>query len=151
MGQILSILWEMLSILWEICYVIVTFRNHSSPPPSTTILERFSGKKFLTTWAQSEKVGQISFRPPNFFLPVRPWLQYFSGPYINYIFKMQRYVTRYAYAFCYQRVLCAYCNQEIRSVNDTLVYLKSQSEKLFPLTRRCFQLLLTVRPITIGI
>jgi hypothetical protein len=22
--------------------------------------------------AQSEKVGQISFRPPNFFLPVRP-------------------------------------------------------------------------------
>ena len=24
--------------------------------------------------AQSEKVGQISFRPPNFFLPVRPWL-----------------------------------------------------------------------------
>ena len=61
---------------------------------------------------------------------------------------MQRYVTRYAYAFCYQRVLCAYCNQEIRSVNDALVYLKSRSEKLFPLTRGCFQLLLTVRPIT---
>ena len=28
---------------------------------------------FGTGWAQSEKVGQISFRPPNFFLPVRPW------------------------------------------------------------------------------
>jgi hypothetical protein len=27
---------------------------------------------FLTTRAQSEKVGQISFHPPNFFLPVRP-------------------------------------------------------------------------------
>ena len=26
----------------------------------------------MTTRAQSEKVGQISFRPPNFFLPVRP-------------------------------------------------------------------------------
>ena len=38
--------------------------------------------------------------------------------------------------------------QEIRSVNDALVYLKSRSEKLFPLTRRCFQLLLIVRPIT---
>jgi hypothetical protein len=28
---------------------------------------------FGTGRAQSEKVGQISFRPPNFFLPVRPW------------------------------------------------------------------------------
>ena len=27
---------------------------------------------FGTGRAQSEKVGQISFRPPNFFLPVRP-------------------------------------------------------------------------------
>jgi hypothetical protein len=49
MGQILSILWEILSILWEICYLIGIFRNHSNftnffPPP------------------------------PNFFLPVRPWL-----------------------------------------------------------------------------
>jgi hypothetical protein len=39
----------------------------------TIILESFSGKFFLTTRAQSEKVGQISFRRPNFFLPVRPW------------------------------------------------------------------------------
>ena len=70
MGQILSILWEILSILWEMCYLIGIFRNHSfPPPPSTTILESFSGKCFLTTRAQSEKVGQISFRPPNFFLP----------------------------------------------------------------------------------
>ena len=30
---------------------------------------------FGTGRAQSEKVGQISFRPPNFFLPVRPWLR----------------------------------------------------------------------------
>ena len=36
---------------------------------------------------------------------------------------------------------------EIRSVNDALA-LKSRSEKLFPLTRLCFQLLLIVRPIT---
>ena len=29
--------------------------------------------QFFRDWsAQSEKVGQISFRPPNFFLPVRP-------------------------------------------------------------------------------
>ena len=34
---------------------------------------------------------------------------------------------------------------EIRSVNDAL---KSRSEKLFPLTRRCFQLFFIVRPIT---
>ena len=63
----LSILWEILSTLWEICYLIGIFRNHSSlpppPPPSTTILESFSEKFLLTTWAQSEKVGQISFRP----------------------------------------------------------------------------------------
>ena len=39
------------------------------------------------------------------------------------------------------------CNQEIRSVNDALA-LKSRSEKLFPRTRRCFQLLLIVSPIT---
>ena len=39
---------------------------------TTTILGSFSGKFFLTTRAQSEKVGQISFRPPIFFLPVRP-------------------------------------------------------------------------------
>ena len=64
--------------LWEICYLIGIFCNHSSPPPPpasfTTILESFSWKFFLTTKAQSEKVGQISFRPPNFFLTVRPWL-----------------------------------------------------------------------------
>ena len=41
--------------------------------------------------------------------------------------------------FADQRVLYAYCNQEIRSVNDALVYLKTRSETLFPLTRRCFQ------------
>jgi hypothetical protein len=42
---------------------------------TTTILGSFSGKFFLTTRAQSEKVGQVSFRPPNFFLPVSPcWL-----------------------------------------------------------------------------
>ena len=34
-----------------------------------------STKKFFGTGpAQSEKVGQISFRPPNYFLPVRPWM-----------------------------------------------------------------------------
>ena len=49
---------------------------------------------------------------------------------------------QYVYAFCYQRVLYAYCNQEFRSwVNDALVYLK---ETLFSLTKQCFQLLLTV-------
>ena len=48
MRQFLSILWEILSNLWEICYLIGIFRNHSSPPPSTTILESFSGKYFLT-------------------------------------------------------------------------------------------------------
>ena len=70
----MSILWEILSILWEISYLVEIFRNHSSPPPpSTTNLESFSGNFFLTTMAQSEKVEQISFRPPNFFLPVRPW------------------------------------------------------------------------------
>jgi hypothetical protein len=30
-------------------------------------------KIFGSGRAQSEKVGHISFRPPNFFLPVRPW------------------------------------------------------------------------------
>jgi hypothetical protein len=30
------------------------------------------GGVFFTTRAQSEKVGQIYFRPPNFFLTVRP-------------------------------------------------------------------------------
>ena len=30
-------------------------------------------KIFTTCRAKSEKVGQICFRPPNFFLPVRPW------------------------------------------------------------------------------
>ena len=38
-------------------------------------------------------------------------------------------------------------HKEIRSVNDILVYLKTRSETLFPLTRRCFKLLLTV-PVT---
>jgi hypothetical protein len=69
MGQILSILWEILSILWEICYLIGIFRNHSSPR-SQLFLESFSGKFFLKTRAESKKVGQISFRPPIFFLPV---------------------------------------------------------------------------------
>jgi hypothetical protein len=74
MGQILSILWEILSILWEICYLIGIFRNHSSlPPPVDNNFGKFLRKFFLTTQAQSEKVGQISFRPPIFFLPVRPW------------------------------------------------------------------------------
>ena len=34
----------------------------------------FHKKIFGSSRAQSEKVGQISFCPPNFFLPVRPWL-----------------------------------------------------------------------------
>jgi hypothetical protein len=35
--------------------------------------EKFAEINLLGTGrAQSEKVGQISFRPPNFFLPVRP-------------------------------------------------------------------------------
>ena len=38
-------------------------------------------------------------------------------------------------------------HEEIRSDNDVLLYLKSRSETLFPLTRRCFRLLLTV-PVT---
>jgi hypothetical protein len=33
----------------------------------------FHKKFFGSSRAQSEKVGQISFCPPNFFLPVRPW------------------------------------------------------------------------------
>jgi hypothetical protein len=70
MGQVLSILWEILSILWEICYLIGIFRNHSSPPPPPPVDNNFG--KFLRT--QSEKVGQISFHPLNFFLPVRPCL-----------------------------------------------------------------------------
>jgi hypothetical protein len=63
-------------ILWEICYLVGNFRNPPPPPPpppSTTLLESFSGKFFLTTRAQSEKVGQISFCPPNFSLPIRPF------------------------------------------------------------------------------
>ena len=56
MGRILSILWEILSILWEICYLIGIFRNHSSPPPSTTILGSSPWKVFFE----------------NCFLPVRP-------------------------------------------------------------------------------
>ena len=56
---------------WKLCYLIGIFVI-TPPPPSTTILECFSGKFFLTTWAQSEKVRHISFRPTNFFLPVRP-------------------------------------------------------------------------------
>ena len=44
--KIMSILWEILSILWEIFYLIEIFRNHSSPLPSTTILESFFGKFF---------------------------------------------------------------------------------------------------------
>jgi hypothetical protein len=58
---------------WKLCYLIGIFVITPPPhPPSTTILESFSGKFFLTTWAQSEKVRQISFRTPNFFLRVRP-------------------------------------------------------------------------------
>jgi hypothetical protein len=90
MVQIMSILWEILSILWEICYLIGIFRNHF-PPPSTTILESFSGKFFLTTRAQSEKVGQISFRPPNFFLHVRPW-KYSS--FFLYLIQTRRLLRR---------------------------------------------------------
>jgi hypothetical protein len=57
MGQILSILWEILSVLWEICYLIGIFRNHSSSPPPRR-------QQFWKVFpAQSEKVGQISFRP----------------------------------------------------------------------------------------
>ena len=41
-------------------------------------------KIFGTGRTQSEKVGQISFRPPNFFLPVRPWLYYCYFLYIIY-------------------------------------------------------------------
>jgi hypothetical protein len=47
------------------------------PPPrrQQSVSESFSGKFFLATRAQSEKVGPISFRLPNFFLPVRPCFQ----------------------------------------------------------------------------
>jgi hypothetical protein len=42
---------------------------------------KFSPEKFFTTWLfyhKIRKVGQICFRPPNFFLPVRPcsWYKY---------------------------------------------------------------------------
>jgi hypothetical protein len=80
-------LWEILSILWEICYLIGIFRNHSTPP-STTILESFSGKFFLTPRAQSEKSGKFSSAPPNFFLPVRPW--YIALAFIRRIFWIQK-------------------------------------------------------------
>jgi hypothetical protein len=50
----------------------VCWANKASRAIFASILESFSGKFFLTTRAQSEKVGQISFRPPIFFLPVRP-------------------------------------------------------------------------------
>jgi hypothetical protein len=75
MGQILSILWEILSILWEICYLIGIFRNHC--PPVDNNFGKFVRKFFWQLGhnpKKSGKVGQISFRPPNFFLPVRPWL-----------------------------------------------------------------------------
>jgi hypothetical protein len=39
------------------------------PPPVDNNLESFSGKFFLTTPAQSEKVGQIYFRPLIFSFP----------------------------------------------------------------------------------
>ena len=46
----------------------------SQKAPSLLGKQRQSGNiRFTVGWAQSEKVGQISFRPPNFFLPVRPW------------------------------------------------------------------------------
>jgi hypothetical protein len=51
-------------------YLIGIFGNHSSPVDNN--FGKFLRKIFLTTRTQSEKVGQISFRHPNFFLPVRP-------------------------------------------------------------------------------
>jgi hypothetical protein len=69
MGQILSILWEILSILWEICYIIGIFRNHSPPPPPPVDnnFGKFVRKIFFDN---SGTIRKISFRPPNFFLPV---------------------------------------------------------------------------------
>ena len=45
-------------------YLIRIFRNYSSPPLPTTILESFFGNFFLTTRAQSEKNRANFFPPP---------------------------------------------------------------------------------------
>jgi hypothetical protein len=50
--------------LWEICYLIGIFRNHSSPSPRRQQFWKVSPEVFLTTRAQSEKVGQTFFPPP---------------------------------------------------------------------------------------
>jgi hypothetical protein len=71
-GNSVNFVGNSVNFVGNMLSIIGIFRNHSSLPPSTTILESFSGKFFLTTRAQSEKVGQIYFRTPNFFLPVRP-------------------------------------------------------------------------------
>jgi hypothetical protein len=76
MGQILSILWEILSILSEICYLIGIFRNHCPPPPPPRQQQfwKVSPENFFDNAGTIRNwVGQISFRPPNFFFPVRPW------------------------------------------------------------------------------
>jgi hypothetical protein len=71
--------WEILSILWEICYLKGIFRNHSSPPPVRQQFWKVSPENFLTTrfvkfFDNFLTIRKSSFRPLNFFLPVRPWL-----------------------------------------------------------------------------
>jgi hypothetical protein len=89
MGQILSILWEILSILWEICYLIGIFRNHSPPRLSTTILESFSGKFFLTTRAQSEtESGKFLSAPLIFSFPYTHGSNASARELVPYVFDM---------------------------------------------------------------
>ena len=87
MEQILSILWEIvlisLEILWYLENLYDVSKNFGKMLHWPKFLWRRGGgdvakmnmlrkKIFGTGRAQSEKVGQIYFRPPNFLLPVRP-------------------------------------------------------------------------------
>ena len=85
MGQILSILWEILSILWEICCLIGIFGNHSSPPVDNS---------FFDNAGTIRKSRANFFRPPNFFLPVRPCSGVYSD--VRMVAKFCKYGHNYS-------------------------------------------------------
>ena len=55
-------------------YTVRNFFGDRGGGVEVTEIYLFLKNFFGSSWAQSEKVGQISFCPPNFFLPVRPWV-----------------------------------------------------------------------------